>query len=113
MSRLVKICLRCPVLRYLVSATIAEKPLFHKGQDSFPSWTSPVRPRSPALDRLRAELFDEARYPRRPGRPARASLSTSARSVASHGARSSSVSGISARIFATLEVVGAVELPTE
>jgi len=49
MSRLVKICLRCPVLRYPVSATIAEKPLFHKGQDSFPSWTSPVRPRSPAL----------------------------------------------------------------
>jgi hypothetical protein len=31
------------------SATGAEKPLPHKGPESFPSWTSPVRPRSPAL----------------------------------------------------------------
>jgi len=37
------------VLRYPISATAAEKPLRHKGQESFPSWTSPVRPRSPAL----------------------------------------------------------------
>ena len=37
------------VLRYPVSATAAEKPLPRKGQESFPSWTSPVRPRSPAL----------------------------------------------------------------
>src|SRR5436190_10012628 len=37
------------VLPYSVFATAAEKPLPHKGQESFPSWTSPVRPRSPAL----------------------------------------------------------------
>jgi hypothetical protein len=37
------------ILRYPVSATAAEKPFPHKGQESFPSWTSPVRPRSPAL----------------------------------------------------------------
>ena len=37
------------VLRYPVSATAAEKPLPHKGPESFASWTSPVRPRSPAL----------------------------------------------------------------
>src|SRR5215470_7601797 len=37
------------ILRYPVSATAAEKPLSCKGQESFPSWTSPVRPRSPAL----------------------------------------------------------------
>jgi len=33
------------VLRYPDSATAAEKPLPHKGHESFPSWTSPVRPR--------------------------------------------------------------------
>src|SRR5437867_7624393 len=37
------------VLRYPISATAAEKPLPRKGPESFPSWTSPVRPRSPAL----------------------------------------------------------------
>src|SRR2546430_243578 len=37
------------ILRYPISATAAEKPLPRKGQESFPSWTSPVRPRSPAL----------------------------------------------------------------
>src|SRR5207244_9577573 len=37
------------VLRYPISATAVEKPLPHKGPESFPSWTSPVRPRSPAL----------------------------------------------------------------
>ena len=36
-------------LRYPLSATAAEKPLPRKGRGSFPSWTSPVRPRSPAL----------------------------------------------------------------
>ena len=36
-------------LPYPVSATAAEKPLPRKGPGSFPSWTSPVRPRSPAL----------------------------------------------------------------
>src|SRR5207302_9271852 len=41
------------VLRYPISATAAEKPLPHKGQESFPSWTSPVRPRSPALRKER------------------------------------------------------------
>jgi len=30
------------VLRYPISATAAEKPLRRKGQESFPSWTSPV-----------------------------------------------------------------------
>src|SRR2546428_4563272 len=34
-------------LPYPVSATAAEKPLPRKGPGSFPSWTSPVRPRSP------------------------------------------------------------------
>jgi len=42
------------VLRYPASATTAEKPLPHKGPESFPSWTSPVRPRSPALESLAA-----------------------------------------------------------
>jgi hypothetical protein len=37
------------ILRYPISATAAEKALPHKGRESFPSWTSPVRPRSPAL----------------------------------------------------------------
>src|SRR2546430_17036565 len=37
------------VLRYPISATAVEKPLPRKGPESFPSWTSPVRPRSPAL----------------------------------------------------------------
>ncbi|SRR5436309_6355345 len=37
------------VLRYPVSATAAGKPLRREGPESFPSWTSPVRPRSPAL----------------------------------------------------------------
>src|SRR5712691_12212313 len=37
------------VLRYPDSATAAEKPLPRKGPESFPSWTTPVRPRSPAL----------------------------------------------------------------
>ena len=37
------------VLRYPVSATAAGKPLRRKGRESFPSWTSPIRPRSPAL----------------------------------------------------------------
>ena len=32
-------------------ATAAEKPLPRKGPESFPSWTSPVRPRSPALSK--------------------------------------------------------------
>ena len=41
-------------LRYPVSATTAEKPLPRKGPESFPSWTSPVRPRSPALFEARA-----------------------------------------------------------
>jgi len=40
------------VLRYPISATAAEKPLPRKGRESFPSWTSPVRPRSPALRKL-------------------------------------------------------------
>jgi hypothetical protein len=40
------------ILRY-VSATAAEKPLPSKGPKSFPSWTSPVRPRSPALSKGR------------------------------------------------------------
>src|SRR5256884_9895646 len=39
------------VLRYPISATAVEKPLPRKGQESFPSWTSPVRPRSPALEK--------------------------------------------------------------
>ena len=34
-------------------AGAAEKPLPHKARDSFPSWTSPVRPRSPALVKSR------------------------------------------------------------
>src|SRR5206468_1636143 len=37
----------CVILGF---AGAAEKPLPHKARDSFPSWTSPVRPRSPALD---------------------------------------------------------------
>ena len=41
------------VLRYPVSATAADNPLPSKGQESFPSWTSPVRPRSPALDEFK------------------------------------------------------------
>src|SRR5207247_11165266 len=40
-------------LRYPISATAAEKPLPRKGRGSFPSWTSPVRPRSPALVKSR------------------------------------------------------------
>src|SRR2546422_861170 len=40
-------------LPYPISATAAEKPLPRKGQGSFPSWTSPVRPRSPALVKSR------------------------------------------------------------
>ena len=39
------------VLHYPVSATAAEKSLRHKGQESFPSWTSPVRPRSITVGR--------------------------------------------------------------
>src|SRR3989442_6848108 len=39
------------VLRYPISATAVEKPLPRKGPESFPSWTSPVRPRSPALSK--------------------------------------------------------------
>src|SRR5262249_33896762 len=35
------------VLRYPDSPTAAQKTLPGKGPDSFPSWTSPVRPRSP------------------------------------------------------------------
>ena len=42
------------VLPYPVSATAAEKLLSHNGRGSFPSWTSPVRPRSPALESLAA-----------------------------------------------------------
>ena len=38
------------VLRYPDSATAAEKPLSRKDHESFPSWTSSVRPRSPALE---------------------------------------------------------------
>src|SRR5207244_7504718 len=38
------------LLCYPISATAAERPLPRKGPESFPSWTSPVRRRSPALD---------------------------------------------------------------
>jgi hypothetical protein len=45
---------RQSALRYPISATAGEKPLPHKGRESFPSWTSAVRPRSPALESLAA-----------------------------------------------------------
>src|SRR2546425_2439734 len=54
------------VLRYPISATAAEKPLPSKGQESFPSWTSPVRPRSPALAKA---LTRQGFFFRAPGAP--------------------------------------------
>src|SRR5439155_23697160 len=61
-GELLKTDLVARVLRYPISATAAEKPLSHKGQESFPSWTSPVRPRSPAL--VRTSPSTQATRPR-------------------------------------------------
>jgi len=54
------------VLRYPVSATAAQKPLSRKGQESFPSWTSPVRPRSPALSIGGMQITQRRGVPRCP-----------------------------------------------
>src|SRR5882724_13698996 len=83
------------VLRYPISATAAEKPLPRKGPESFPSWTSPVRPRSPALyvSLCRVRRFlrpTRARSNRRPtsdtGRQKRSPVGVAEQAVAHRGA---------------------------
>src|SRR5439155_10238774 len=63
------------VLRYPISATAVEKPLPRKGPESFPSWTSPVRPRSPALTKGRDSSGLFLSTP--PGGPVAAAISQS------------------------------------
>src|SRR5437867_1380605 len=55
------------VLRYPLSATAGEKPLPRKGPESFPSWTSPVRPRSPAFRNGTTRSLSAPRRRRRRG----------------------------------------------